>query len=356
MKCHARPILFLLVFAGLAVRASGQGQTFRPAESPRLRALQQEIQRGGAGAVTAFWKEMEARGTPLVESIPGDDDHVIATFLWRGKPDTKGVLAVIPFRSSRSLLENLMTQVPSTDVWYRTLEIGSDLRFTYSFVPDPMAAAASGLSLADLMRLQRFDPFNARAFRSPPDPEDPDANRIEGSVAEMPKAAPQPWIVKQAGVKEGKVEMHRFSSAILGNARRIWIYTPPGYLPAAKEPYRLLICFDGRAYLDSAGIPTPTILDNLLAKGRIPPIVAVLVENPWASRKQELSNHQPVVDFLAKELLPCFRQQYHVTADPSKTIVCGLSAGGLTAAYVAFKRPDLFGNVLAQSGAFWRGN
>jgi enterochelin esterase-like enzyme len=36
--------------------------------------------------------------------------------------------------------------------------------------------------------------------------------------------------------------------------------------------------------------------------------------------------------------------------------VTGSSAGGLAAAYVAWKRPDLFGNVLSQSGAFWRGN
>ena len=42
--------------------------------------------------------------------------------------------------------------------------------------------------------------------------------------------------------------------------------------------------------------------------------------------------------------------------DPRRTIVTGSSAGGLGAAYVAFRRPDLFGNVLSQSGAFWRGN
>jgi enterochelin esterase family protein len=35
--------------------------------------------------------------------------------------------------------------------------------------------------------------------------------------------------------------------------------------------------------------------------------------------------------------------------------VTGSSAGGLAAAYVALSRPDLFGNVLSQSGAYWRG-
>jgi enterochelin esterase-like enzyme len=348
--------LALVTADAFGVAAQTQAPPFEPAESPRLAALKKQVEGGHGDAVAAFWKEIATRRTPLVEPIAGDDQRVIVTFLWRGKPDTRGVLGLIPFRTSRSLLDNMMTRFGNTDVWYKTFKAASDLRFTYSFVPDPMAAAASGLSLADLPRLQQFDPLNPAAVRMPVDPEDPDANRLQGSIAELPKAAPQPWIVKQPGVREGKVEMQRFKSESLGNERRIWIYTPPGYSPAAKEPYRMLICFDGRAYLDAFSIPTPTILDNLLAKGKIPPIVAVLVENPWASRKKELANHPPFVDFLGKELMPWLRQKWHVTSDPAKTVACGLSAGGLTAAYVALERPDLFGNVLAQSGAFWRGN
>jgi enterochelin esterase-like enzyme len=42
-----------------------------------------------------------------------------------------------------------------------------------------------------------------------------------------------------------------------------------------------------------------------------------------------------------------------VTTDPRRTIVAGLSGGGTAAAFAALRRPDLFGNVLAQSGAFW---
>jgi len=36
--------------------------------------------------------------------------------------------------------------------------------------------------------------------------------------------------------------------------------------------------------------------------------------------------------------------------------VTGSSAGGLAAAHAAFRHPEVFGNVLSQSGAFWRGN
>jgi enterochelin esterase-like enzyme len=53
--------------------------------------------------------------------------------------------------------------------------------------------------------------------------------------------------------------------------------------------------------------------------------------------------------------VPWVRQGWNVTRDAHRVIVTGSSAGGLAAAYVAFARPDLFGNVWSQSGAFWRG-
>jgi enterochelin esterase family protein len=54
--------------------------------------------------------------------------------------------------------------------------------------------------------------------------------------------------------------------------------------------------------------------------------------------------------------VPGARGHFNVTSAPERTIVSGYSAGGLAAAYVAFMHPELFGNVLSQSGAFWRGN
>jgi enterochelin esterase family protein len=59
---------------------------------------------------------------------------------------------------------------------------------------------------------------------------------------------------------------------------------------------------------------------------------------------------------MAEDLLPWVHAHYHVSSEASRVSLCGASAGGLGAAYVAFRHPELFGNVLAQSGAFWRGN
>jgi enterochelin esterase family protein len=157
-----------------------------------------------------------------------------------------------------------------------------------------------------------------------------------------------------AGVAAGRVEELTQFDSTYRRTRHLWIYTPAGYDAKASTPYPLLLAFDGREYLDS--IPLPLILDTLLARGHAPPFVAVLVDDSsFAVRLGDLANQPRMVAYLAGQLLPWVRGHYHVTRDPHRTIVTGSSAGGLASAYAAFARPDLFGNVLSQSGAFWRG-
>ena len=64
-------------------------------------------------------------------------------------------------------------------------------------------------------------------------------------------------------------------------------------------------------------------------------------------------SYPPFNKFLAQELVPWIHQRYHVTSDPSQTVVGGLSRGGLAAAFAGLRHPDIFGKVLSQSGAFW---
>ena len=161
------------------------------------------------------------------------------------------------------------------------------------------------------------------------------------------------WTEAKPAVPKGKVEFFTIADKKYNRNRKIWVYTPPNYNPQSKTPYNLLLCFDGSSYISD--IPAPTILDNLLAAGKIPPTVAVLVDNETA-RLEDLANRKLFADYMADELLPWVRKNYPVTADPAHTTLGGYSAGGLAAAYVAFQHPELFGNVLSQSGAFWRGN
>src|SRR3954451_20479257 len=71
---------------------------------------------------------------------------------------------------------------------------------------------------------------------------------------------------------------------------------------------------------------------------------------------EDLDNHAAFADFIGTRLITWVRQNFRGSTDPGQTIICGYSRGGSGAAYVAWKHPEVFGNVLAQSGSFWHGN
>ncbi|MFT5193474.1 MAG: enterochelin esterase-like enzyme [Candidatus Promineifilaceae bacterium] len=47
------------------------------------------------------------------------------------------------------------------------------------------------------------------------------------------------------------------------------------------------------------------------------------------------------------------RQNYHVSPDPTKSIVAGSSYGGLAAVFMGLRHSNIVGHVLSQSGSFW---
>jgi enterochelin esterase-like enzyme len=168
------------------------------------------------------------------------------------------------------------------------------------------------------------------------------------SILEMPDAPSQPWLVPQQNQPAGTVTRHDFHSTLLANDRRMWIYTPPGY-PDSAAAYRLLLLFDGWMYLYT--LQAPRTLDTLLAAGSIPPSVTVFIDSP--DRNAEFTCAPTFVDVLTHELLPWVRTHYQVTSDSQHTIIGGASFGGLAALYAGIERPNDFGGVLSQSGAFW---
>jgi enterochelin esterase family protein len=152
----------------------------------------------------------------------------------------------------------------------------------------------------------------------------------------------------------GSLQAHVLNDSSYHRSRRVWTYTPPGYDPRRAEPYPLIVAFDGDEYRDT--MPLPRVLDSLASSHRAPAFVAVLVDDSAGpTRIADLGNAPRMAAFLANQLVPFVRRTLHVTTDPHRVIVTGSSAGGLGSAYVAFTRPDLFGNVWSQSGAFWRG-
>jgi len=321
-----------------------------PLASPRLATLQRAIASGDQGALEAFWHDITSRGTPLIEPDPNDAGQVLVTLLWRAGDEIHNVAILGGFKSYFELASNQLSRLPATDVWYRTDRARADARSWYRVSPNDSLEPPRDWAT----RTPAFiaDPLNPRHFTVLGGPDNPITSHTEiWSVIEPPGATPQPWIPPRPDVPVGRVEEHRILSAMLGGERQVWVYIPAGY-KVSHGPCNLLLLLDGFIY--ARVIPTPTILDNLIADGRIPPTIALMVNNPsMEARIRELSCHAPFVDFLAEELLPWVRQAYRVTTDPRCTIVGGSSLGGLSAAFAALRRPDAFGNVLSQSGSFW---
>lgn len=316
------------------------GTTPSPQPSPRVAALQRSIAVGDDAALEDFWQEVAKQGAPLVEPIAGDSQHVLVTFLWRAAEPIDNVV-VVGGLAGRGF--DPMTHVAGSDLWFKTYQALANTHTIYHLTPNDT-----------LIPYDQDPDFGARTQRWRPDPLNPHTYPYWGtegaSLLTLPAAPPQSWLISHPERPAGQVDVQRFYSTSLGNERDIWVYTPPGYAPE-QEAYSLLLLFDGWEYRYM--IPTPTILDNLLAEGRIPPVVAMMVGN--IDRQRELSCYSPFADALAYELLPWVRQRYHVSNKPSDTIVGGSSSGALMAAFAGLRHPQLFGAILAMSGAFdWK--
>ena len=300
---------------------AGVGEPLQPnrPDSPRLSALARNVKAGNRAAVKLFWEEVQGKA-PLVEPVPGDDQLRRVTFLWRGGAEAGDVTLeapILPDSQGASLL-----RLAGTDVWFLTVRLPATARFMYGF-------RRPG-------RKQLPDPLNPLKFRS-------------SSFVELPAAPPQSWIGIQPDVPKGTLAHEKLRSENLKEERSVSIYTPAGYDPKSGS-YGLLVLFDGQDY--RGPIPMPTILDNLLAAKKIRPVVAILVDNlSEQSRDRDLECYPPFADFVAKELVPWARQRYRFSAEPDQAIVGGVSLGGLTAAFCALRYPEVFGNVLSQSGA-----
>lgn len=322
-----------------------------PSESPRIEQLRCEIAEGHAGALDRFWAEIEERGAPIVEPIPGSEGLVRVTFVWRQFEPVENVALIENF-SVVDPRGTPLERIGDTDVWARSFIMHHDLRFTYSLSindslisvyedPDP------GLRFA---RFQR-DPLNPHTGDLPclsalglaPTPH-------ADSYVELPAAAPAPWLHYRPEIGHGELETITWASDTLSTTRQVHIYTPPGY-PASNEPCSLLLLFDGERAVDLLG--ATVTLDNLIGERRIPPTICAMITSQ--DRSIEYPCNGAFAGALCTELLPALRRDYRIAAGPERVIAGGVSYGGLASAWLALTRPESVGNALSLSGSFqWR--
>ena len=108
----------------------------------------------------------------------------------------------------------------------------------------------------------------------------------------------------------------------------------------------------------------PIVFDNLIAKGEMPPTIAVFI-NPGQDkskpiRTRKFSNRSYEYDslgdryvrFLIEEIIPEVEKRYRLSNDPEMRAIGGSSSGAICAFTAAWERPDVFRKVYSNVGSF----
>lgn len=152
-----------------------------------------------------------------------------------------------------------------------------------------------------------------------------------GPLAQLPDRRPR-----------GRVLRLEVTSDILGQDRRVMVYSPPG---RAQSSLPVVLFQDGKAYYGWGKVPQ--VCDALWEAGEVAP--AHLVFLPPQDRTREYAFNAAYRQFIVEELLQELAGR--VPCD-GRRVAWGASLGGLLSAYLGWEHPDLFQKVVTQSGAF----
>lgn len=158
-------------------------------------------------------------------------------------------------------------------------------------------------------------------------------------------------------VPHGKVEIVWFPSAVLKNTGRMHVYTPPGY-ENMEEDLPVLYLQHGGGDNDASWTTIGKanfILDNLLAEGKIKPMIVVMpMGHPAPGFHMEAGTEaDPYYAQLFEDIIPYVEEHYRVSTDPEDRAFAGLSMGGLQALNIGLFHPEKFGYVLPLSTGYF---
>ena len=186
---------------------------------------------------------------------------------------------------------------------------------------------------------------------------------------------------EKEGVPHGEVTSREpLPSTVYPNTTRAW----STYVPAQYDgsPTPVIFFQDGAGYLAKEGAcRAPTVLDNLIAAGDIPPTIGVFL-NPGVRYLEDGTPHpQTTVNtmpdgrevvgdgsqrgfeydsitdqyasFLLEDVIPALREAgLAITDDPEARGLVGISSSGVCAFAACWNRPDAFRKCISHVGSF----
>jgi enterochelin esterase-like enzyme len=223
----------------------------------------------------------------------------------------------------------------STPEVMRRIDCGDRDLFHISYTV-PADAIVEYRFIADGKRI--LDPRNPRASQS--------FDYGDRNVIAMPDFTQAPVTHMRVDIDKGttnrwvfKTEHRNFTNQL------VWVYTPHGY--TKSKTYPVLYVYDGMWALYTR--PFVNVVDNLIANGKIEPIVVVFLsfEDRW---NEYIDDSTQYAEWLVDEMLPFIEGHFQVSRSSAERGIIGASAAGHAAVVTALRHSDVFGHFAAQGG------
>ncbi|MGH8911776.1 MAG: alpha/beta hydrolase [Acidimicrobiia bacterium] len=240
-------------------------------------------------------------------------------FVWRGRAENVHLRTWMPSFPSPPPFRRLA----GSDVWVLQLPLPRTAMIEYRL----------GIDRGD-RQVGTLDPLNPEVTTNP---------FGTNSLATGPDYARPEWSLHRPEVETGTLGEIRVKSSVWGERRHHHLYLSPGH--AASEPSPLLVVHDGTDFVHHSALNV--VLDNLVADGAIPPLVALLHQPRL--RLTEYADDGRHVDHIADEVIPHIQRR---TALDDRRVLIGSSLGAVAALSVAWNRPETFSGLGLLSGSF----
>ena len=154
------------------------------------------------------------------------------------------------------------------------------------------------------------------------------------------------WSLPDPAAPAGRLEELSVQSAAFSEGRRLRVYLPADF--AEDRRYPLLIVHDGDDFVAHAGLTT--VLDNLIHRGDIPPLVAALTQA--GDRTTEYTGEPRHADFLTRDVLPLLQRRFPLREDRAGRVLVGASLGAVASLSTSWHHPEVYGGLVLLSGSF----
>jgi enterochelin esterase-like enzyme len=198
------------------------------------------------------------------------------------------------------------------------------------------------------------------------DPHNRDVKKYFSSESLFEVPGHPPILAEAQPVPHGVIHHQVYASKVRGGDAGMWIYTPPAYDPRAEARYPVLYLLHGFGDGEEAWIDVGhanTIVDNLIAQGRIAPLIVVMpyghpvpIEQQTSSDPYTARNNAAMQKDLLGDIVPIIERDYRADPSPEKRAIAGLSMGGGQSLTIGLGNPGQFKWVGGFSSAAPRKN